>query len=1701
MTVALPHQANSSTVYVDWVRAHDPAALSAAEDLADKVRDDLRGAYEKPGQAMGVLELRAGRLPSAHLPWFWDMVGHRFCGTSARYAGKAYGLARRAEKEHRLPLDTTYQVANALLYAREGALPSKEMGAHQRALAAALPGASAHQEFVRFLDAWSGSSAGLGADLVTRLRASARGAGLGVAEEARVLGDVLRRAAGKSVPDALFDAAARVFAASGEPLDDSLSGELWGIFPGNDTDGAAWLRMLDACGAVDAVTAGRAVPVGGLAGWLERFAAAYAYRRAGGGGIRRQQMPVEVLHLVDRIAPRLRGESRDVRLHRTKWSSYTGLDADLLDACLAAGVPVHDPGERVRLTYWGERSHRDLKALAGDPVFGPRLEGTVHARVRRGTAVALLPDNEGISAEVHERVERLLKEVRGGGVAGADEALRELGEVLDRPTVAALGGLEEALAGLDLVGPLARALRGGLVEEFGWPALEEALAEFPEGEALSVTSTWPVLTVYSRERAIAVDHERRRAAGEFTLPEDATMHSVHYAGGRFLVGWSVKDVMPLVSQAFWTDRPQDVFRPEDPLGMVPFGGSIDGALGFQFESADGQGRYDGQRIMRPGDRCGIADHEQQLSDGSRYWGSSIFGNEGHRRGGRDAWARFDPATGERGEQGGLPDFPGAPAAPATEKGLALDPDEISLAALPPGAGASPLGQAGRLVGCRVLFHTGDPEKTRRYVVEGIDGRRARFRITRQGQTPWGILRMPEGGEDGVLAETDRVRCHSADDGSLLWELPGFPDKDWLRMRRAAPGLEKQDRLHTAERLPAPPPAFWHFLSPRDPASSKALRAATEDTARALLDAARREEAECAVRAELARVLPGVTEARIADAVVRTALRAADILRRRAELSRLVDIMRAPSPVALRVQVPDSDLKAALRAVITEPWGHAPAPTGPTAATLTALAADGRYLRGEIDDDTRRLSTPAPPADWTPLLGHTDAVSWRAATEATPDAERAALAELLRVWAEQPFAEAEGGGEGEGEIGTGAEADMRARARAGTGTDTGTGAEADMRARARAGTGTDTGAGAGAGAASEAGTPATTDAGARPGTGTGTDTGARPGTSTGAEAGTRAATGAGAGAATDPADSTDPTLASRQTHGWRTGRARAGAIAARRAAGGLVVASALDDRRFASRPDPVLRFVQRAAEPAPEGAEECVTVVVGRDEAGRIGRLLELLGAHGPFSPGAEAVEEFCRITGVRRAVGRLVLDGLPGRDGSDEHRKLLRAAPYRAGKDLQREYDDAFSKLGLEGRREILAAGLPDATEELAELWTEPGARAAARRMAEVWNDRIGARPYVDEDLADALDGALGLGPVWAQVLAGAAPGDVPTEPRARVLLDDGYGGLALHHARQDGSPFRPAYSWDLTHLQLPSVLAWALTERPVGDIAAGRAAGLYGALLDWLRSPDLLLPLGRHRIPGGAAEFERLFGPTRHPLRLSDEARARAYGDGSGGTGGEPVVAYDDGLLVVGGRYGDVFIRPRGLDDTAKLRRVERLCAELDLPDLLLGVRRVQTLYDGGGLARMVERAADSPVPAGGYELDPRLSAPGLVAEAAESLGVGTDAAALQLQLLALPRPADRDVRRWNGWTAARHKAVQAELAAAGAVETGKRSRAGRTAFVPGGWTEAKAPHLPLETAKLDPHLAESDASGELTGPFLRLFPPVPPHELFARAWARTGE
>ncbi|MFE5941352.1 hypothetical protein [Streptomyces sp. NPDC056480] len=1050
-----------STTYADWVAAHDPDAAAAARDLNEAMGAELNRSWSKPGAFVDAMAWRARQLPTAHLPWFWDTVGHRLIGYGSRPGGRAYVAARAAEAEHGLVVDPAYRRANGLLFARGGAMPAKEFGAHQKFLAASLEPVEAYAALGAFLTAWAGSKADLPADLVRRVRASAKAAGHGDDEVARVVGEILSVTRKKSVPDALLAGAEPVLTA--HPPTDEVAAGLIEVFPESVTDGGSWLRMLIGCGATEAMEAGRIVPEDGLHRWLGHFVHMYQYTRASGGGVTRQQLPPEFLDLVGRLGPRLRAAGDAVTVHTTR-HHYQGFDADVLDACLAAGVGVVDPGPETRMRFWGEKSRRDLSALAADPVFGPRLEGTVHARLKPtwygaparkpGSAVTLLPGNEGIAHEVAVRVGRLVDAVGGGGMAGAEESVAELETLLDRPTVTALGGIGDALAGASAGGALRRSLVAGLPEELAWPALEAVYEEFAadafaaavaaadadggaaepaadgaaatdtvEGAAATdtaadtrlavdglgaaglpgvagVTSTWPVLTVFGRDRAVAVAPDGVRGSCRFTVPADATMFAVHYVGGSFLVSWSLKPSPYYCDTAFWADRPDEPFTPQEMGGLVPFGGSLDGAYGFQFETADGGGRHGGLRVTRPGGTEGIDREELQLGDGTRIWTNAVYG--------RRPWETVDPVTGERQGATPLPDFPGRtastdPALEPSEADKTLAREALQLAPLPAGMTDSPLGSRDGLVGTRVLFRTRHRDNAPdHYLLESIDGRKARFDIDRPGQEPWGLMAAPEGAvEDIVLAEAQTrtgVRAYAAD-GVLLWELEGHHSPAHPRVKPA--------RHATVSHGVALPPAFWYLLRTRDTAGSKVLRTVERATADTLLTAAL--DGTEALRAAVARELPEVTAPALVDAVVAVAGRAARVEERRRALHRRVTLLAEAPPVPPSRAVPDTELMPALCGLVVDGTGDAWRRSRDVAqpATLSALAADGACLAGTIVEEVRRLSPPALPHDWSQLLGAIDAVAWRTAVAPTPDPERAALRALLETWADQPFAR-EGG---------------------------------------------------------------------------------------------------------------------------------------------------------------------------------------------------------------------------------------------------------------------------------------------------------------------------------------------------------------------------------------------------------------------------------------------------------------------------------------------------------------------------------------------------------------------------------------------------------------------------------------------------------------------------------------------------------------------
>jgi hypothetical protein len=466
------------------------------------------------------------------------------------------------------------------------------------------------------------------------------------------------------------------------------------------------------------------------------------------------------------------------------------------------------------------------------------------------------------------------------------------------------------------------------------------------------------------------------------------------------------------------------------------------------------------------------------------------------------------------------------------------------------------------------------------------------------------------------------------------------------------------------------------------------------------------------------------------------------------------------------------------------------------------------------------------------------------------------------------------------------------------------------------------------------------------------------------------------------------------------------------------------------------------------------------EAGWLEAFFTELAARGPAPWRPEAAEEFARLTGVSPTIARLIVAGLPSVD-AHERNFLTKEARTTLGVKLADAAvaRDELRKMDAGIRRAVVAALLP---ADPARLWTDGPDVAAA---AAVWDDKVGPQAAIPEWLLAETSRAVHTG--WDASRA------------LRMLID-------------------PAAAPELSR-----DLAWAVRGdrvKPVDDNATGFTANVLFmavATAGWLA---YRLPAGdpiRAALPAALAEVRaRLAGPDLM-LDLDRYVNLPAFRKAAGAPT-ETGQGYE--------RYGAV-VMPTHDDRPSPAIRTALLDAAGEDPYLraLLGSEapfvaeialriardpRFTALLADPGDPAQGERDADGTW----WPQDPTRSVPDLVVEVAKEHGLGEDAAATYLMLLALPDPTDRNMARWTGWKPARLKAARAELAGSGLVIEASRSRAARTLFLPGGWTEQSSPRLPVEQWKL----ALYDLAGHYSTPIV---PIQPVADLYARAWQRVRD
>ena len=1012
-----------------WALIHDPANGHHALNLVKDIEKLSRQAVTKPGFARDGFDQLADQLAGAvphFLPTFYEQAARAFLAAeNTAMAASCFGKARAAERAHGLAIDEEAQGASFLEFALAGALTAKALTEYARALAARVSPDVAYTQFRRICLERVASGLPPYTAMSADLRRLAKAAGRDtVAEDAAFASELLALPSTAKAPAGFWNAyrAPLVRAAKADAQVRGLLLSLLPTMPGEGRDAAdsMWLDLLHETGAVSGLTdpladlPAEALPADGASGWLNRFAKhnnrgqSWRYRS-------NERDNSKLLDLVERMAPRLLAEQAPLVL-----CDEHVCDIDLLDLCLTLGKEVSDPVENfsIRLDAWlaGTAERRDLTALAADSRIRPHLYNAVDKLAREASGEHNESSNLAVAAERVTAVSGLrsvlgdwladqAETLAGGGLVDLDEGLQLMNCVADPRILAVNPEAARRMTELDIAPFLGDALRAGIFDEYGWPALEEACARLagadpgsdPErpkkaarrnqrspftgydrgGPPWTLTEQWPYLLLQQEARVEVLDAEGTRLEHTVSFPANQNVGNIYgvifrYADDQLLVVWhGYPD-----SGGYWTGDPTRILESErhhDANSLeLPWGG-----------------RTFGGRPLTAGS-TNWSTEGKVISDGTDYW---VLVRENKTM----QWTEFDPRTGTRGRVS-MPEFFSKPiAAQGTWK---LRYVLSSLRPATAGMRTSPLGESGGLVGFRTFEA---PDGTQ--ICESIDGGRVtiralhdvpavdgsprviRFGNPRHNKDAVGAMDFPGARQRQAVLRSDGLQLVADGCKRTASLLPGRQSPDYARGTWCVPPL-----------------LFWHYLTVRDAEGSAALRDLTDESARYLLDQSAGLK-HGPVSELVGELLPKVSNTRLRSGIAGYVRVAGKCVKQLAELrgrfERIGEIAVEAAPAHEGTLLWDETFRAACDGVC--PASHFQYQDVPTPQEAVRILAELLVpAQPPTEQMLARLKSGVYPMSsvWlaTVQTGFAlPALAFRAAAPATGDAERAALLDFLPLW--------------------------------------------------------------------------------------------------------------------------------------------------------------------------------------------------------------------------------------------------------------------------------------------------------------------------------------------------------------------------------------------------------------------------------------------------------------------------------------------------------------------------------------------------------------------------------------------------------------------------------------------------------------------------------------------------------------------------------
>lgn len=794
-----------------WAIINDPKHARYALELVKEFKKAVRRSKAKPGHGYDVfveIAKRLGKSVAHFLPSFWEQVGREFIALdNATYASRAFGKAREAEKVHALKVDETLRKEAFLEFALAGAVSIKALTEYGRDLSAAMEPLEAWAFFRELCIRRTLGGMPPWTSMIKDITPLIKAAKLDVLEETqKIVVELIESPAISRASFAFWESLSKAM----PPLVASnahVAGVLLNLIPQTSSwksEYCRWLDILNDWGILqnawkDGVDPA-AGPRGGRSAWLTR-----ALQQGAG-------LTQVVFDCVEHMKEGLRKEAIPVTpYYKARWGNRCFVEVDLLDLLLELKVPVADPPPELEipLNEWAKPDDKTAKNRPRDPVclvadsrFAKPFNLALQASIGEATFEAAAT---GKAAMREARRQWLLNQIRGVSSFGLPDSEASIDRIEAKASRLMFQEFPEALPELEkasLLEPLTRTLQVGLMDEYGWPAVEQVFEEFKAAGVLSpqVFGQFPYVIVTDRLKAVVVRGNEIVHRAELKIAAGDKLKQLMFIDGDLFV-WAGASYQ---ASGFWNSNPQPV-----DAGYIFWDPSLKGVTA---DLPDG-GTIVGTKIVHRDDKTPPAAdlNDDLFGDGKHWWKKSW---EYDATAGRSLaqLQELDPRTGQLGRKS-MPSWFEDFIAEGTT--FNLGPSSL----LPFGSlfPKSPFGAANGLIGFRVRSGTG----TGTVRIEGVDGRAVEANTTRNYSM---LLSQP------ATAQYLPVE--------LEVEYRG-----WKQFRICDPtgafvGSEIRSGTGAYNRGQAfsPPPLFLHSYEVRDVEASKKLRAITSADVEKLLAA-------------------------------------------------------------------------------------------------------------------------------------------------------------------------------------------------------------------------------------------------------------------------------------------------------------------------------------------------------------------------------------------------------------------------------------------------------------------------------------------------------------------------------------------------------------------------------------------------------------------------------------------------------------------------------------------------------------------------------------------------------------------------------------------------------------------------------------------------------------------------------------------------